>query len=130
MLGHLMVYGCMLIAMLVLDGIWLGVLMKGYYHRAMTRAVTFEVRWWAAILFYLLHTAGIVIFVLWSVGPEGALRDVLLRGALFGLFTYGTYDLTNLATVRHWSLHLTVVDIAWGCIVTMLTAGVGFAVFS
>ena len=74
------------------------------------------VNWPAAIIFYLVFIVGILVF---AVGP--ALKDnspgkAVLLGALFGFFTYATYDLTNLATLKNWPVKVVVVDIAWGVV--------------
>jgi uncharacterized membrane protein len=68
-----------------------------------------------AVLFYLLYVAGLVYFVML---PASRSRDALLRGALFGLIAYATYDLTNQATLRDWPWQVTLVDLVWGAFVT------------
>jgi uncharacterized membrane protein len=72
--------------------------------------------WAAAILFYLLFLAGLVVFVIAPAVEKGPWAGALLFGALFGLITYATYDLTNLATLKDWPLVLTVVDLTWGMV--------------
>jgi len=80
-----------------------------------------DVNWTAAIIFYLLFIAGLVLFVI-SPSLEGqSWVKALVYGALFGLVTYSTYDLTNLATVKDWPLIVTIVDLVWG---TVLSASV------
>ena len=114
-----------MVVMFVLDAIWLGWLAKGFYRRGMSRAVVFEVRWWAAMLFYLLHAAGVLYFAV--VGVD-SFCTVLFRGAFFGLATYGTYNLTNLATVKNWPVGVAALDMAWGTLITMLSALAAYAV--
>jgi uncharacterized membrane protein len=75
-----------------------------------------NVNWAAAILFYLLFLAGLVVFVIAPAVEKGSWARALLFGALFGLITYATYDLTNLATLKDWPLVLTVVDLTWGMV--------------
>jgi uncharacterized membrane protein len=75
------------------------------------------------VLFYLVYTAGILVFVL--PAAQGEWQMTLLYGALFGLFTYGTYDLTNYATIKPWTLQLASADIAWGIVVTAVTSSLG-----
>ena len=67
-----------------------------------------------AIVFYLLYPAGLVIFAIAPALSGGVMGTAALYGALFGLFTYATYDLTNQATLRNWTSQLTLVDAAWG----------------
>ena len=73
-----------------------------------------------AVLFYLVYAAGIQVFVL-PVGQD-AWPLTALNGALFGLFTYATYDLTNYATLRGWTAALAVADIAWGMVMTAVVS--------
>jgi uncharacterized membrane protein len=76
----------------------------------------------AAGLFYLVFVGALVYFVVGPAVGGGEMRTVILRGALFGLVTYATYDLTNLATLRDWSLLVTAVDMAWGSVLTATTS--------
>ena len=76
-----------------------------------------------AILFYLIHALGIVVFPLQMASSW---TNALLYGALFGFFAYATYDLTNLATLRGWPVAITVVDLAWGTFATALAAVAAF----
>jgi uncharacterized membrane protein len=75
-----------------------------------------DINWTAAILFYLLFIVGLVLFVIIPAVEKSSWVHALLFGALFGLITYATYDLTNLATVKDWPLLVTVVDLAWGAV--------------
>jgi uncharacterized membrane protein len=85
-----------------------------------------NVNWAAAILFYLLFIAGLVVFVVTPALDKGSWVRALLFGALFGLITYATYDLTNLATLKDWPLVVTVVDLIWG---TVLAASVSVGTY-
>lgn len=78
----------------------------------------------AAAIFYLLFIGGLVYFVVEPSLHSGTIPDVVVRGALFGLVTYATYDLTNLATLREWPLLVTVADLVWGTVLTAATAAV------
>lgn len=96
--------------------IWLGVAAKNFYAKQIGFLMKANVNWAAAILFYLLFLAGLVVFVIAPAVEKGSWVRALLFGALFGLITYATYDLTNLATLKDWPLVLTVVDLTWGMI--------------
>ena len=120
-----MAYVVIIVVMLVLDALWLGWIAKDFYRRGMRRAIVFEVRWWAAVLFYLLHAAGVLYF---AVSGVGAFSPALFRGAFFGLATYGTYNLTNLATVKNWPVGVAALDMAWGTLLTMLSALAAYCV--
>jgi uncharacterized membrane protein len=82
--------------------------------------------WLAAIIFYLLFILGILIFVVVPGVKEGSLAMTLVRAALFGLITYATYDLTNLATIKNWPLLVTVVDMIWGTVLSTLVSLASF----
>jgi len=81
-----------------------------------------------AILFYLLFIVGILVFVVVPGLESGSLKATLLRAALFGLITYATYDLTNLATLKDWPVLLSIVDMFWGTALSVLVSSVGFVV--
>jgi uncharacterized membrane protein len=99
-----------------MDMIWLGVAAKSFYTKQIGFLMTPKVNWAAAILFYLLFLAGLVVFVIAPSVEKDSWVRALMLGALFGLITYATYDLTNLATLKDWPLALTVVDLIWGTV--------------
>lgn len=107
--------------------VWLGVAAKNFYAKHVGFLMKANVNWAAAILFYLLFAAGLVVFVVAPAIEKGSWVRALLFGALFGLITYATYDLTNLATLKDWPLVVTVVDLIWG---TTLAASVSVATYS
>jgi uncharacterized membrane protein len=106
---------------LAIDVIWIGIVAKGFYAQHLGFLMKKSPNWAAAILFYLLYVVGLVFFVIYPALKTGSWPDALLRGALFGLVAYATYDLTNLVTIEGWPPLITVVDLAWG---TFLTASV------
>lgn len=99
-----------------MDMIWLGVAAKTFYSKHIGFLMKSNVNWGAAITFYLLFIGGLVVFVIAPAVEKGQWMRALLLGALFGLITYSTYDLTNLATLKDWPLVLTVVDMIWGMV--------------
>ena len=80
-----------------------------------------DINWFAAIIFYLFFIAGLVTFVISPAIEKHSWVHALLFGALFGLITYATYDLTNLATLNNWPVLVTIVDLIWG---TVLSASI------
>lgn len=108
------------------DMVWLGVAAKNFYTKQIGFLMKSDVNWAAAVLFYLLFIAGLVVFVVVPALEKGSWVRALLFGALFGLIAYATYDLTNLATLKDWPLLLTVVDLIWG---TVLAASVSVATY-
>jgi uncharacterized membrane protein len=120
---YLVLYVSTLLVMGVLDGIWLGVIAKDFYRGYM--GDQFEFHRVPALVFYLMYAVGILVFV--SAGPAAtSWQQVLIYGALFGMLAFATYDLTNLATLRGWSLTMSLVDIAWGTFNTGVSATLGW----
>ena len=112
----------------VIDIVWLGVIAKGIYRRNLGFILSPEVNWVAAITFYLIYIAGIIFFAVRPALASNTLRDAALLGGLFGFFTYATYDLTNMATIKGWPLKIVVIDILWGTCLCMLVAGLSFLI--
>ncbi len=107
----------------MVDMIWLGVLAKNFYKNQIGFLMKPDVNWAAAIIFYLLFLVGIVLFVIEPALEKKDLMFALSRGALFGLITYATYDLTNLATLKDWPLKVVVVDMIWGAVLSGTVCG-------
>ncbi len=129
-MANLYSYGTALAVFLLLDMAWLGTMASRFYRPIMGDIALAKVSVTPAIAFYLLYPLGLVIFAIAPALRGGGLQSALLLGGLFGLFTYGTYDLTNQATLRNWTTQLTLVDMAWGGLLGALTAAAAFAVTS
>jgi len=99
-----------------IDMVWLAVVAKNFYQKHIGFLMKPDINWLAAIIFYLLFITGLIIFVITPAMVKQSWVHALLYGALFGLVTYATYDLTNLATVKDWPLLVTVVDLVWGSV--------------
>lgn len=99
----------------IIDMVWLGVVAREFYATRLGHLLG-EVNWLAAIIFYLVFLVGLTIFAIYPASVAGDVGKALLLGALFGFFTYATYDLTNLATLRDWPLSVTLVDMVWGTV--------------
>jgi len=102
------------VVFLVIDLIWLGLIAKNLYSNYLGSLMAPRVNWVAAILFYLLFIVGLVFSVITPAVEKQSRSYALLVGMLFGLITYATYDLTNLATLKGWPLTITIIDLAWG----------------
>ena len=111
---------------LLVDGFWLTVIAKNFYAKHLGYLMAPKPNWTAAIIFYLGYVIGIVIFAITPALRDSSLGKALLLGAMFGVFCYATYDLTNLATVKNWPWFITIIDIIWGATVTMIVAGAGY----
>jgi uncharacterized membrane protein len=106
--------------------VWLGFIAKDFYRTQIGPLMLEKPLLGAAVAFYLLYTIGIVSFAVVPALAADSWMRAMATGALFGLVAYSTYDLTNLATLRGWSMKLSLVDIAWGAIVTSLAATAGY----
>ena len=100
----------------VIDMVWLVLVAKKFYQEQIGFLMRPDINWFAAIIFYLLFIAGLVLFVISPAVEKHSWVHAILFGALFGLITYATYDLTNLATLKNWPLLVTVVDLIWGTV--------------
>jgi len=118
------------------DMVWLGLMAPRFYRPILADIALPGVNYAAAAAFYLLYPAGLVIFAIQPGLKAGSMTQAASYGALFGFFTYMTYDLTNQSTLRNWTLSLTVVDVLWGtalgavaavtgCWIAMTLAGTG-----
>jgi len=112
----------------VIDIVWLGIIAKGFYRRNLGFILSPDVNWVAAIAFYLIYIAGIIFFAVRPAIASNTLRDAVLLGGLYGFFTYATYDLTNMATIKGWPLKVAVADILWGTCLCILVAGLSFLI--
>jgi len=123
---YVKLYLASLAAFFVIDMLWLGLVARGFYRKQLGFLLSPNVNWVAAIIFYLLFVAGLLVFAVVPGLQAGSIKKALLLGALFGLLTYATYDLTNLATIKGWPLLVTLVDMAWGAILATAISTVGF----
>ena len=113
---------------MLIDFTWIGFVAKNFYREQIGYLLAPNVNWPAAIIFYLLFIVGLVVFVIAPAVESHSLMRALLYGAFFGLITYATYDLTNLATTRDWPLLVTFVDMAWGAILAASVSTITYIV--
>ena len=125
MTKYLAAYAATLLLILVLDLLWIGVIAKPLYQQGIGHLMAEQPRLSAALAFYLLYPAGLVLFAVIQGGPADGWKNAALYGALFGFFAYATYDLTNLATLRNWPVSLALIDMAWGTAVSAVCAVAG-----
>ncbi len=123
-------YAIALPVFFAIDMVWLGVIAKNFYRTQIGTLLRSDVNWAAAIVFYLLFTAGLVVFVIAPAMEKGSWVHALLYGALFGLICYATYDLTNLAIAKDWPLLVTVVDLLWGAVLAASVSGITYFIAS
>ena len=102
----------------LLDAIWLGYAAKGIYAAELGPLLLASPNLLVAAGFYALYLAGLLVFVIHPAARADSVLHALIYGAFFGLIAYGTYDLTNLATLRGFTPRIAMIDMAWGCVLT------------
>lgn len=114
------------IAFAILDGIWLALIASDFYAQYLGYIMRQQVIWPAAIVFYFLYIAGVVYLVSVPAALRNNWKKAGVNGAVLGLVAYGTYDLTNYATLQGWPFIVLAVDLLWGAAVTSAVALGGF----
>ncbi len=114
------------IVFFIVDMAWLGFIAKDLYRKYLGSFLSDQVNWTAAIVFYLLFIVGVFIFAILPSVEKNSLASAVTLGTLFGFFTYATYDLTNLATLKGWPLNIVFIDIIWGSVLTAIVSTAGF----
>ena len=102
----------------VIDFVWLSVVANKFYKSQIGTLLLEKPNAIAAVAFYVIYVIGIVVFVLSPALEKNSWQHAAFYGALFGFIAYATYDLTNLATLKGWTLKLVVVDLLWGAVLT------------
>lgn len=124
MTAYVLGYAAALIVFLAADMLWLGTMVGRIYRPALGDVLAATVNLPPAIVFYLIYPVGLMIFAISPGLKSGSVATAATYGALFGFFTYATYDLTNFATLRNWPLQVTIIDIAWGTLLGAMSAAV------
>jgi uncharacterized membrane protein len=113
-----------------IDMVWLGIVAKKFYRHHLSNIMRPDVGWLPAIIFYLLFITGLTTFVISPAVEKHSWSNALLFGGFFGLVTYSTYDLTNLATLKNWPVIITVVDLIWGILLSATVSVVTYLIAS
>lgn len=124
------IYAIALPIFFIIDMIWLGLVAKNFYAKHIGFLMKTDINWIAALVFYLIFIAGLVVFVITPALEKNSWVTALLLGALFGFITYATYDLTNLATIKDWPLIVTIIDLIWGTVLAACVSLISFFVAS
>mgnify|MGYP002065162331 FL=1 len=127
-IDYIKLYALTVPVFFAIDIIWLGFVAKKFYRNNLGFILSPDVNWSAAISFYLLYIVGIIIFAVVPALEKDSLRIALLWGSLYGFFTYATYDLTNMATIKNWPLKVVMVDILWGVFLCSMVASISFLI--
>jgi uncharacterized membrane protein len=126
----LKLYSIAIVVFFAIDMVWLGLVAKNFYSQQIGYLMKTNVNWVAALIFYFLFVVGLVLFVISPAVEKQSWVYALTFGALFGLITYATYDLTNLATIKDWPLLVTIVDLVWGTVLAASVSVISFFIAS
>lgn len=126
MLQYGLIYLVAVPVFFVIDMFWLGIVAPGFYKTQIGHLLSATTNWPVAIVFYLLFLVGLTIFAIAPAIEARAWTHALLYGALFGFFTYLTYDLTNWATLKDWPGLVSVVDVVWGTVLSGAVATITY----
>ena len=125
---YLKLFFAALVTFFFLDMAWVGLVARSFYQNYLGFLLSPSINWIPVILFYLLFVVGLLVFVIIPGQQSGSLQNTLVLAAFFGLVTYATYDLTNLATIKDWPIMVTLVDLIWGMLVSTLVSYVSFTI--
>lgn len=111
---------------LIIDAIWISAVMRPIFERNLGDFLLETPRLEAAAIFYAFYIAGVLYFAVSPALSTGSLRVALLNGAILGFLAYGTYEATNMATLKGWTYMMVAIDVAWGMTLTALSAVMAF----
>lgn len=123
---YLYLYLLTFLVFFVIDFIWLKFVATKFYATKIGHLMASKPKLVPALLFYLLFVVGILIFAVLPGYESQSIWKTVVLGAIFGMLSYSTYDLTNLATLKNWPTSLTVIDIIWGTSVSTITSATGY----
>ena len=123
---YIKLYLGVLAVFLAVDALWLGLVARIFYQQQLGHLLKASPNWLAALAFYLLFVVGLLVFVVVPAVAAGQLKQAILLGFFFGVVSYATYDLTNLATLEGWPALVVVIDILWGGVLAMTCSVAGF----
>tara|TARA_B100000378_G_scaffold175767_1_gene141784 strand:+ start:617 stop:1018 length:402 start_codon:yes stop_codon:yes gene_type:complete len=126
MIQYIIAYLSTTVVFFALDFLWLGTVARSFYFDRIGDLLAQPFNIPAAVIFYLVYIIGILIFAVNPALAGAGIKYALLYGALFGFFCYATYDMTNLATLKNWSMAVVIVDVIWGTVLTATAAGAGY----
>ena len=119
-------YGATLAVFFALDILWLGFVARTFYARQMGHLLRAETQWGAALLFYLIYVAAILVLCVWPAVEKQSLPRAAALGAVFGLAAYAAFDLTSLALLKDFPATVVYVDLTWGVVLTAAVSSAGY----
>lgn len=129
-MAYLIAYVSTAVVFFALDYLWLTRIAIGFYREHIGALLLATPNFAAAGIFYLFYVVGLVYFAVMPAVSAGSILTAVINGALLGLLAYGTYDMTNLATLKGWSLQVSLVDMAWGAFLSAAASAAGYLAVS
>ena len=126
MVQYATAYVATALVFLAVDYVWLSKVATRFYFDRIGHLLMDKPNMAAAGAFYIIYVVGIVVFAVAPALKSESLATAVVYGAMFGFFTYATYDVTNYATLRNWPVIVTIVDVAWGSVLSAFSAGMGY----
>ena len=127
MMSLLIAWLAIIIVFIAIDAVWLGLVAKSFYQRELGHLMLEQPKLQIAAIFYLTYAIAILVLAAMPAARESSLGLAFILGAVLGFAAYGTYDITNLSTLKDWPLMMSVVDMAWGTLLTAISATAGAA---
>jgi uncharacterized membrane protein len=125
MIKYIAAFAATAVTMMVLDVVWLDLVAKGMYQQGIGHLMAEQPNFVAAILFYAVYVTGLLVFAVVPYRSQPGSRKTLLTAAMLGFFAYATYDLTNLALLKDWPLEMSLIDMAWGTVLSVAASAAG-----
>lgn len=122
------VYIITLVLLVVIDALWLGIISPGLYSHYLNYITTKHPNLFAALIFYVIFAVGLVYFIVWPELHKKNTFKLILSSFLFGLVSYATFDLSALAVINKWPIGITLIDISWGCLISVLTSFISISI--
>ncbi|MET1411974.1 DUF2177 family protein [Roseibium sp. HPY-6] len=126
MVQYTTAYFATALVFLAVDYVWLSQVATRFYFDRIGHLLMDKPNMAAAGAFYIIYVVGIVVFAVAPALKSESMATAIVYGAMFGFFTYATYDVTNYATLRNWPVIVTIVDVAWGTVLSAFSAGMGY----
>ncbi|WP_299472773.1 DUF2177 family protein [uncultured Roseibium sp.] len=126
MVQYTTAYVATALVFLAVDYVWLSQVATRFYFDRIGHLLMDKPNMAAAGAFYIIYVVGIVVFAVAPALKSESMAIAIVYGAMFGFFTYATYDVTNYATLRNWPVIVTIVDVAWGTVLSAFSAGMGY----
>jgi uncharacterized membrane protein len=128
-MSYALSYAVALLVFLSIDIVWIRAVMQPLFERNLGGLLLETPRMGAAGAFYALYVAGIVYLAVVPAAAVESWRTAAVNGAIIGFLAYGTYEATNLATLKGWTYEMLAIDLAWGVLLTSVTAVAGYIAF-